>query len=244
MAGIDQCAKTGCSNTPIDIIDDNADASVTYSPGAIGLDTTNVYFVDYDGNGNTAGIRSVPISAAHGVVTTLAGAAKLCPNINHGRVYLPYMYFTCDDGRIGRLQLTTKTVEFLSAAGAPMNPDEFVSDGTSVYYGEFVVAASIYQMPIVNDAGSTPIALSQPYINGMALDGNYLYWVNIGAGMDNGDGTLVRCAFSGCSGTVQTIASFIDLPTDVEVDQTSLFYAAWGNGNTPHTGIWAMPKPP
>ncbi len=125
-----------------------------------------------------------------------------------------------------------------------MNADRFVTDGVSIYYGEFLESATIYQMPLQANASSTPLALMQAYINGMDMDGTYLYWADVGAAMDNGTGSVLRCPLAGCSTNVTTLAGLVDIPTDLKIDSTFVFWSAWGNGVTPHTGVWRMTKPP
>jgi hypothetical protein len=145
---------------------------------------------------------------------------------------------------VGRVTTSTGTVEVLSAANAPMGADKFVSNGTSIYYGEFIDQATLYQMPIMADAASSPVALMQSYPNGIDMDTLYLYWVDVGVTLDNGGGTLNRCTLGQCSTSTQQLAASIDVPDAVLVDETTIFYAAYGNGDTPHTGVWSLPKPP
>ena len=241
VSGIHQCAKTGCGNTPINIIDDNTS---NYGPGSLAVDATTVYFVNYDGNAQTYSIMTVPKGAANGTVSTLVATAGLpCATPNRMRLYSNYLYITCDEGPVARVALPAGTVEVLTGANPPQGADTFVSNGTNLYYGQFLEQASIYQMPIQAGATPTPIALTQPYINQMDIDGNYLYWANVGVSLDNGGGTIARCSLASCSGSVQTIASKIDIPTDLAVDATSIFWAANGNGDTPNTGVWKMAKP-
>ena len=84
----------------------------------------------------------------------------------------------------------------------------------------------------------------QAYPNGIDIDPLYLYWVNVGVQLDNGDGTLMRCSLGSCSGTTKQLVGSIDVPDDIAVDSTSIFYAAYGNGDTPNTGVWRLTKPP
>ncbi len=242
VGGISQCKKAGCGNSPTHLIDENADASVYYSPGGIAVDDTNVYFVDYDSNNSNNAIRYVPKGVANGTVSTLVSAAALCPTLNEMQLISGYLYFTCDEGPVGRISLPGGVVETLSGAAAPKPANSFVMVGQSLYYDQFLESASIFQMPIVADASSSPIALSQPYANGIDSDGTYLYWANLGVTLDNGGGTIARFALSQCSTTVTTIATNIDIPIDVKVDQTTIFWNAQGNGETPNTGVWKMAK--
>ena len=242
VGGISQCKKSGCGNSPTHLIDENADASVTYSPGGIAVDDTNVYFVDYDQNNSNNAIRYVPKGVPNGTVKQLVPASALCPTMNRMQLVSGYLYFTCDEGPVGRISLPGGAVEVLSNSAAPKPADAFVNVGQSIYYGQFLESASIYQMPITADAASSPIVLSQAYTNGIDADGTYLYWANVGVTLDNGGGSIVRCSLSQCSTTVTTLAAKIDVPIDVKVDTTSIFWNAQGNGDTANTGVWRMAK--
>ena len=243
VAGVHQCAKSGCGNAPIHVIDDNS----SWSPGSLAVDATTIYFVNYDGNAPTGqqySIHTVPKGAANGTVSTLAAAAALpCATINRMKLYGTYLYITCDEGPIARIPTAGGAFEVLSNAAAPPGADTFVADTSSIYFGQFLEQASLFQMPIQADAGATTIALSQPYVNAMDVDGNYLYWATVGVSLDNGAGAVERCPLSACASNVQKVAGSIDVPTDLALDSTTIFWAANGNGDTPNTGIWKMAKP-
>ncbi|HEY1955001.1 MAG TPA: hypothetical protein VGH28_05300 [Polyangiaceae bacterium] len=239
--GIHQCAKAGCGNAPINVIDDNTS---TWGPGAIGVDATTIYFVNYDENAQTYSIQKVPKGAANGTVTALVPTASLpCATINHMILDGAYVYFTCDEGPVARASTSSGAVEVLTAATPPPNPDTFVKTATSLYFGQFLEQATIYQMPVATGSTPSPIALTQAYVNGMGVDSNYLYWANVGVTLDNGGGTVNRCALTSCSTSTQTLATKIDVPTDLAVDTTSIYWAANGNGDTANTGVWKMDKP-
>jgi hypothetical protein len=241
VQGIHECAKAGCANAPIDIIDDNS--SGNYGPGAISVDATFIYFVNYNENSSVSSIKKVPKGTANGTVTTLVAEGAICATVNHMILYGTYLYYTCDEGAVGRVATSTGTVEVLSASGSPQNADRFVSNGTNIYYSEFIEQATIYQMPITDAAPSNPLALMQAYPNGIDIDPLYLYWVDVGVQLDNGDGTLERCSLSACSTTTKQLVGSIDVPDDIAVDDTYIFYASYGNGDTPNTGVWRLPKP-
>jgi hypothetical protein len=192
----------------------------------------------------TYSIQKVPKGAANGTVTTLVSTANLpCATVNHMILDGTYLYFTCDDGPVARASTSSGAVEVLTAASPPSGADRMVKTASSIYYGQFVEQATIYQMPVATGSTPSPFALSQAYVNAMDVDSNYLYWANVGVTLDNGGGTVVRCALSSCANSVQTLASKIDVPTDLAVDTTSIFWAANGNGDTANTGVWKMGKP-
>lgn len=238
--GIHQCAKAGCGNAPINVIDDNTS---NWSPGSIAVDATTIYFVNYDQNQKYS-IQKVPKGAANGAVTALVPTANLpCATINHMILDGTYVYFTCDEGPVARASTSSGAVEVLTAPSPPPGADRFVKTASAIYYGQFVEQATIYQMAVAADAAPSPIALTQPYVNGMDVDSNYLYWANVGVTLDNGGGTIERCSLASCSTSVQPLASKIDVPTDLAIDSTSIFWASYGNGDTANTGVWKMSKP-
>ncbi len=242
VAGLHFCAKTGCGNSPTHLIDENADASTSYSPGGVNVDDTRVYFVNYESS-TANSICAVPKTQANAPVTVLVPSSQLCPQINRMQLSSGYLYFTCDNGQVARWPTAGGAIETLSTQGAPTSADAFVLVGSSMYYSQFLEQATIFQLPLAPASTSTPVVLTQPYVNGIDADGQYLYWANVGVTLDNGGGSIARCSISQCSTTVSTLTSKIDIPIDVKVDPTSIFWCANGNGDTPNTGVWKMPKP-
>lgn len=243
IGGMHQCAKVGCGNAPIAIIPD--DTNNPYSTYLIALDGTTIYVVVADGNNNLS-VMTVPKGAPNGTLTTFIPSSKLCQTINDVRIYASDLYFTCGDGTIGRAPTATGTIEVLSAATAPPSPTQFVIGGSTLYFVQQLEQGAVYQMPVADDASAAPLALTQGNPDAIDVDTSYLYWLDQGASStpDNGQGSVVRCSIAQCSATLKTLHANDDIPVDIKVDDTSIFWGSFGNGQTPNTGLWKMPKPP
>ncbi len=249
IGGLHQCAKVGCGNAPIDIIDDNNNSN-PYSTYLIALDTTvsptMIYVVAATGNNDVLQIIKVPKGTANATPTTFIPTAKTCQTLNDIRIYGSDLYFTCGDGSINRAPLATGVIEVLNSA-APQSSTQFVISGTTpMYFVQSLQQGSVYQMPVAVDAGITPFALQQGTPVAIDVDTTYLYWINQGAAAmpDNGEGSVVRCSISQCSTTLKTLHSNDDLPSDLKVDDTNIYWGSFGNGLTANSGLWKMPKPP
>jgi len=249
IGGLHQCAKTGCGNAPLPIIDDNNNNN-PYSTYGIALDTTvsptMIYVLVATGQNDVLSIVKVPKGTANATPTTFIPTAKTCQSLADLRIYGGDLYFTCGDGTINRAPLATGTIEVLNSA-APQSAGAFVIAGTTpMYFVQYLEQGSIFQMPVAVDAGVTPLALQQGNPAAIDVDTSYLYWVNQGAATtpDNGEGSVVRCSIAQCSQTVKTLHANDDVPSAIEVDDTAIYWGSFGNGLTANSGLWKMPKPP
>ena len=75
-------------------------------------------------------------------------------------------------------------------------------------------------------AGGTPITLAsaQTGPSSIALDDTSVYWVNSGAS----NGTVLKCAQSGCAGNPTTLASQQNAPHAIAVDAKNVYWTDWG----------------
>lgn len=247
--GIHACPKSTCANAPIDIIDDQS--SQNLNPGDIGVDSTFVYFVNYANDmAGTSSIMKVSKTTAAATATTVVPKGQICVNVDRMILYGAMMYFTCDNGVIGRVPTSGSPVETLSVAadaGPPLHADRFVSTGAdaSIYYSTYTTSASFYQMANADDSPATALVGAQPYPAGIAIDPTYLYWVDQGVAMGDGNGTLNRCTLGSCSASISPLVNHIDVPDDIAVDDAGIFWAALSAGDdTPGCGLWRMTKPP
>ncbi len=232
---IRKCPKTGCGNNPTIILGDAAG----YAPAGIEVDAEFLYFGNYIDDTHVS-FQKMPKTG--GPVTELVPADQLCPYYNRIRLVDGFLYYTCENGVVGRAATLDGTVEVLSPPSPP-EADAFVVANGTIYYSEwgeqgrlFYLSTSGYQ------AGNGTIALDQPYVNSVTADALYLYWVNIGVGLDNGSGALMRCSVGDCNATAQSLVKNQDLPQGTANDETSIYWSNLGNGDTANAGIWKLAK--
>jgi len=234
--GLHQCKKTGCSNSPIHLIDDfAADAGDWTIAVATVDDASTVYFSSADTVNGGVGIYS-PVTT----VLDMATFTACTTDLQDLQWSAGYLYFLCDSGTLGRVSTSTKQIEIFTTPNAPPSPYAMALAGATIYYTQFTVTGSIFSVPTVDDAGSTPVALQQPYPRGIAVDQQYLYWLPQGT---TNDGSLVRCKLGQCSGTVTTLQSPLDTPSGVSSDGTYVYYSVFGSAANAANGIYRMVNP-
>jgi hypothetical protein len=235
---IRSCPKTGCQNNPTVVISTVADGG-----DLAGLDGDDqfLYFASYDANSNFLGLAKV--AKTGGMLIPFVATANLCAQVNWTHLVAGYLYFTCETGEVGRIATADAKVQILSMPASP-EANDFVVAGGSIYYAQFIDQGSVFSLSTMGfGSGFSTIALNQSNTTGITADALYLYWLNLGlTPPDNGSGTLVRCSITDCNATTMVIAPDLDIPQQVVTDATDIYWSAWGNGMTPHSGIWKMPK--
>jgi hypothetical protein len=118
----------------------------------------------------------------------------------------------------------------------PPNPTDVAADGTNVYWvtgGVGNSSGQVLSVPIGSGGSVTPkvISSSEAHPIAVALDANNVYWV------DEGDTTSQTGPFNGSvnqapkqGGAITPLATGLQLPWDVAVDQTSVY---WTEKNNP-----------
>jgi hypothetical protein len=236
VSGVRQCPKTDCANV-IALVPETS----PYSPYDVIVDATNVYFLDET---NGSAIRSVPKGVASGTVTTLAPESALCPTVNALRLSAGYLYFTCDEGPIGRVALVNGTVEILSDASAPTSAFGLAVTSSTVFYTLFTQPGAIMSVPSTGtDAGTKIETSAVAYGLNIDADATHVYWSAIGAAQDFSKGTITRCAIGTCDTTQEDLVSSIHGPADVHLDGAVLFYSVFGFGPNEGEGIYRLVLP-
>jgi hypothetical protein len=103
-------------------------------------------------------------------------------------------------------------------------PQGIAVDADHVYWTNFAYAGSIKSVPIGGGTVAT-LASDPSMINteDLAIDANNVYWVNAGdAGDTVNRGTVMRVPLAG--GSLLTIASKVDSPTDLAVSQGQVYF--------------------
>lgn len=232
---IRKCSKTGCGNNPTVILSE-ADG---YAPAGIEVDADFVYFGNYI-DATHVSFQKMP--KAGGPVTELVPSNLLCPSYNRIRLVDGFLYYTCENGVVGRAATLDGAVEVLSPPSPP-EADAFVVANGTIYYSEWGEQGRLFFLSTAGyQAGNGTIALDQPYVNSITADALYLYWVNVGPALDNGSGKLMRCAVGDCNATAEQLVGNQDLPQGTATDETSIYWSNLGNGDTANAGIWKLSK--
>jgi hypothetical protein len=122
-------------------------------------------------------------------------------------------------------------------------------DRDNVYFadGNPAHAGMILSCPKSGCVGTPSVladGLSSP--NSIATDGINVYWAETGDTYDNGrpltgTGSIRTCACSGCNNAPMTVASGLNYPIGIAVDDEFLYWAEQGTGSADGR-IWMAPK--
>jgi sugar lactone lactonase YvrE len=80
--------------------------------------------------------------------------------------------------------------------------------------------------------------------NGVAIDDNYVYWVNAGTTSDTGDGSVMACPLSSstCANPI-VLATSQHNPNRITVDRDAVYWANNGASTGRDGSIWKVAKP-
>jgi hypothetical protein len=104
----------------------------------------------------------------------------------------------------------------------------------------FRIAASAF----VNNADPTVFASPFKQPAGVAIDDNYVYWVNAGTTSDTMDGSVMACPLSQalCPNPI-VLATTQHNPVRIKVDADAVYWTADGISTTRDGSIWKVAKP-
>jgi len=204
--------------TPVEVLI----ASQQFRAHAIAVDSTNVYWTDYDGMGT---ISKCATSGCAGSPVILAVAQQF-PNslaLDDANVY-----WANDDG----------TVMACAINGCAQTPTEIGAVTTTQFYyaGSLTLEASQLYWATLDAVVTCPVSgcLGQPtpIITGqkptvIAVDQTTLYWTDVGDGGPSG-GKIMTCAIAGCGNAPLTIASSLPGPYAITLDTKNIY---WTDGN-------------
>lgn len=90
---------------------------------------------------------------------------------------------------------------------------------------------------IVGASSPQTLAVAQKGPFAAAADDRHAYWINEGSGGSSPDGSVVRCALAGCSGTPEVLADGLDQPHDLTLDHGAVYFVTAGDGK-----VWRLAK--
>lgn len=197
-------------------------------PQFLAVDAKNVYWTDLGsssgGNTQTGSVFSVPIDG--GTVTTLA-TARPSPGgiaVDATDVYWVDFGTYMPPGDVMKVPIGGGTPVTLATS---MNgtPHQMTIDANNVYWTD---GGAVWQVP---KSGGTPVMLAQGSLtSGVAVDSTSVYWTDEIGGVDAGPtntGSVMKMPIGG--GAIVTIATGQNIPLDVKVDGTSIYWVNQGD---------------
>jgi hypothetical protein len=120
-------------------------------------------------------------------------------------------------------------------------PESLAIDARNVYFTERDAAGAIKSCPLTGCEGEpTVLASGQPYLEGLAVDGQQAYWLTAFrdwrsplSTYDHGTipGEVVQCGMLGCVTNVAVLVGNQVRPAAIAVDATHVYWASNGQGD-------------
>jgi hypothetical protein len=207
----------GCSQGPV------TPTVLSPSLNAIGpavSDATTIYFLSRTGSPpNNYAIQS--IAKRGGSPTTIFGPTTQIHNL---AVDATNVYFTTP-GSVLRCALSGCGNAPSTVATLQVNPEEIVTNGTSVFY-TLSSSTSIMTCPVAGcGSGPTVFADTGDLPVDIATDGVKLYWTSLPNEGGVGAGAVSSCPLRGCSGGPTVLASGQENPAGISTDGVHVFWS-------------------
>jgi hypothetical protein len=202
---------SGFNYVPITLTEVTTLASGLTMPNDLAVDSTSVYWADYDGSIHKVGLNGGPN-------TTLASGLS---NALYLAVDSTSVYWTETNGTVKKIAVAGGSITTL--ASGLSSPQNIARDDVNVYWTENYVGHCCGNVKKVgiNGGAITTIASGSngSYFTHLVTDSTNVYWI------DTSSGTMNKVGING--GTVTTLAT--GSPYALAVDSTSVY---WGDGGT------------
>jgi hypothetical protein len=223
-----RCKIGGCANSPTQVATTNLFTDLLVEPSK-----SKVFWID--GSGPTK-VMSVSASAnnANGsqVISTSSSLSRLASDGTS-------LYVTSDDRTIRRIDIASNAVA--TVATGTNSALGIAVDQANVYWTDGDDPATIDSAPKNATGGTaTALAANQHHPIAIAVDPVHIYWANGYIGLGDGTGSIMTCAFVGCTPVV--LADKVRTPVSIAVDDTAIYWAAFDDGND-QGGVYKLAKP-
>jgi len=221
------CSTDGCAASgPAQLL------AGTLDPADVAVGATTIYFADSGsgaelltcplagcGTGSTA--ISTPMPSSPPAAIAVAGTTVYFGAPVAGSSFL----FSCGAAGCSSVSLFT---------GA--TPTAIALDGANVYLAtEDGAEGRLASCPQAGcEGGNTTLTTSLTLCAGVASDGTTVYFTDRGMtdveGGATGAGRVAKCSVSGCNGFPTPVAGYVNVPQQVAVDGTSVYWTDFGSG--------------
>lgn len=225
QAGVDRCGIGGCTKKTLAVYGINS--------YAIATSATDVYYASSDTNDKYA-LQKAPLD-----FSTIGTAVATPASEIHGLVVDGTdVFYATSDGVFG---CTPSCGASAITQGQAIDAELLATDTKNVYFSStpYLGAPAVLSVPRTGGPPAT-IATDVTVPNGVATDGAFVYFADIGDTSNAADGKVVRCPVTGCTAQTETVlstgAATGDNPRAVIVTSNAVYWGTRGGH------IWRLAK--
>lgn len=200
----------------------SATVSSGEKPTSLAIASNTVYWTEL------GGIYGCPIGDYCGQPTTPI-VARTKPS--RGLVATATKFAWMEDGSIYACSKSSCASTIVTLASGQASPRQMTIDGDTLYWtndGDADGAGSLMTVSINGGVAASPFLCGLNHPNGIVTDASNVYFTNRGTAPDFNDGTVVKCAKTGCSNTPTLLAQSQKQPLGITLDSARVYWTTWG----------------